>query len=795
MSTPTDRQTYRPLESVLTRNGLRYWEYDIPAHRLYRSQLVQDEIGFSAYKENVPESYVEEGVIHPDYAQKYLDFYHALQRGENGRLVFRSMLESGEWGWLDISYEVICDGDGRPIRAIGAGGPVSSPEEQVDFFKTMQQQQHILELLLKSAATYEFEFLTFVDGKTQKCLSFSSTLPENVQTFDNYSETLMYEATHLPYEDPQKLQREISWEAISSALERNGAYSVSASIRTPDGGLRRKLYSFYYIDREKKYILGSAKDVTEIYNAEQEYVGKLHKAMLAAEAASLAKSNFLSNLSHDIRTPMNAILNLTNLALEDMDDSSRLRSDLDKIKLSGGFLLGLINDILDMSRIESGRMKLTPKVYTARRFENYLESVMKPLFAAKNIRFAADLRNGVPALYVDELRFNQIFFNILSNAAKYTPEDGLVTLTMRFSPIGDGRQRGEFKITDNGIGMSEEFVKKAFEPFERESSDGSCAGTGLGLSITNSVVRAFGGEIGIESAKGKGTSVSITMDLPVPTKEQLAKAALSEKLQKLHDIGSGMEGRVLIAEDHPLNREVIVRLLKKLNIEATCVENGEKALETLRASEPGYYQMVLMDLRMPVMDGITATRAIRTLDDKRLAAIPIAALTADAFNEDMERCMSAGMDAFLSKPVNINELSGVLQKMLGGGHRRHSKILLVDDSVVNVAILEELLKDDFEILTAADGTTALELLEKTENIAAVITDLQMPLMDGMELISRIRANCLFDKVAIIANTQYGAPEQEERLLLLGADDFVYKPFSPALVISRLYNVLKKYRDK
>ena len=519
---------------------------------------------------------------------------------------------------------------------------------------------------------------------------------------------------------------------------------------------------------------------------------ELEIAVRKAVQASRSKSDFLSNMSHDIRTPMNAIINLTNLAREDIHNETLLLSDLDKIKISSDFLLSLINDILDMSRIENRQFQLSPKVYTAQRFVNYLNSLMAPLFSAKDIRFVIDIEKRIPAIYVDEVRFNQIFFNVLSNAAKYTPNGGTVTFSTKILQFDESHFHGAFSITDTGIGMSEAFLSKAFEPFEREKAVEAYVGTGLGLSITKAIVDAMGGTIELKSTKGKGTTVTIVLDLPLPDANMLSASLQREKMDEIHALGFEYSGKVLVAEDHPLNQEIITRLLQRKGFSVECVENGALAVERIKTSPDDTYLFILMDIRMPVMDGLTATKQIRELENRLTATIPIIAMTADAFVEDRNRCLAAGMDAYISKPVNLSELLGIIKKILDEQNiRKRPKILVVDDVEVNIAVVKAALENEFDVLTATNGPAALQYLAERTDIIAVITDIQMPGMNGLELIERIRADSRLDNISILANTQYGDPRQEEQLLLSGTDDFVYKPTTPSILLTRLYNILKR----
>ena len=534
-------------------------------------------------------------------------------------------------------------------------------------------QQHTLMQIVDRVVGMDYELLGIISLDTEMVQFYKQSPIEReheVARFIHYPTIYVKFLKELisPEELPQMVEAN-SLDVIKRELEKQELYSTSAKM-TVDGRTAIKKWTYSYLDGQRTNIVYTRTDVTDVVQSRQKEQEVLERALIQAKRANNAKTEFLSRMSHDIRTPMNAIINLTELAADDVADRGKLLSDLDKIKMSGNFLLGLINDILDMSRIESGKMMLTPKVYRLEHFEGYLDSVLAPLFASKNIRFTLTPSDLVPALYVDEVRFNQIFFNVLSNAAKYTPAGGSVTMKAHAVPRGDGMVYMEFVITDTGIGMNEEFLKKAFAPFERESAVSAYTGTGLGLSITKAIVEAFGGKIELQSKQGCGTTVKITMTLSVPEISDLGGVNASAAPRGALGNTASSEGRILVAEDHPLNREVITRLLQKHSFEAVCVENGKEALEAVKNSKKGRYRLVLMDVRMPVMDGIAATKAIRGLPDAELASIPIVAMTADAFLEDRTRCLEAGMDGYLSKPVNVAEMIALLDKILDAAPKR-----------------------------------------------------------------------------------------------------------------------------
>lgn len=383
--------------------------------------------------------------------------------------------------------------------------------------------------------------------------------------------------------------------------------------------------------------------------------------------ATNAKSEFLSNMSHDIRTPMTAILNLTDLSLEEIEQPELLKEDLSKIKVSGHYLLGLLNDVLDMSRIESGKMTLKPSVYTHTEFVDYMDSMTTPLCKQRGIRFDWDKGTTGYDVYVDITRFNQVFYNILSNAIKYTPEGGSVSLLVKNNHVKDGVLYCDFVIQDTGIGMSEEFQKKLFVPFERAENVHAYNGTGLGLSITKQIVELMNGTIHVDSELGKGTTVTLTLPMPIATEEQ-CRASLSNSNAVKTDKSACKEEkqsiRILLAEDHQLNQEIITRLLKKKNYEVESTSDGTEALSAFSDSSVGYYAAVIMDIRMPIMDGLSAAQAIRELDRPDAKTIPIIAMSANAYDEDVKKSLDAGMNVHLSKPIEPEKLYETLAQLI-----------------------------------------------------------------------------------------------------------------------------------
>ena len=389
----------------------------------------------------------------------------------------------------------------------------------------------------------------------------------------------------------------------------------------------------------------------------------LEEALAKAQRASHVKTMFLNNMSHDIRTPMNAIIGFTNLAASHLDDQDQARDYLNKISASSSHLLGLINDVLDMSRIESGKVVIDELPCSLPQVMRDLHSMIQPDLETKRLNFRLDDSALLhPNVVCDRLRLNRVLLNVLSNALKFTPAGGdiSVVVTERPGPAPDTAFYG-FRIQDTGIGMAPEFLERIFEPFERErtSTVSGIEGAGLGMSITRNLTELMKGQIVVESEKGKGSVFTCTFPFRLSEEPEGAEAEEDED-------GEPLAGRrILLAEDNELNQEIAVTILEEAGCIMDVAADGAEAVGKVRGSSNDPYDLILMDIQMPVMDGIEATKAIRALDDPRLAGLPIVAMTANAFAEDRQRVLSAGMDGHLGKPIDVDKLFSTLQNILG----------------------------------------------------------------------------------------------------------------------------------
>ena len=380
---------------------------------------------------------------------------------------------------------------------------------------------------------------------------------------------------------------------------------------------------------------------------------------IQATAANVAKSEFLSRMSHDIRTPLNGIIGMSYLAREQYNPPKTVDC-LAKIDTSSKFLLGLVNDILDMAKAESNKIELHPEPYTLKVFSAYLDAVIRPLCAEKNqtLVFSADPEGSFVPL-MDPLRVNQIFFNLLSNAVKYTPEGGTIFCSMKEHLNSAGRMVMEGEVRDNGIGMSQEFQKVLFEPFTQEGRSDvlKTRGSGLGLAIVKRMLDLMGAEITVRSSPGEGTVFTLRGEFDcIPAGEEareLPHTAPDDygRLDGLH---------VLLCEDHPLNQEIAKSLLREKNMLVTTADNGQDGVEVFARSPEGFFSVVLMDIRMPLMNGYEAAEHIRALERPDAGTTPIIAMTADAFADDVKRCLTSGMSGHISKPVEPEKLYGAI---------------------------------------------------------------------------------------------------------------------------------------
>ena len=417
--------------------------------------------------------------------------------------------------------------------------------------------------------------------------------------------------------------------------------------------------------RSRKELADKEKSRLELQQANEKLDNNraaLADALAAAEHSSRAKTVFLNNMSHDIRTPMNAIIGFTALARSHIDDSELVQDYLSKITVSSQHLLSLINDVLDMSRIESGKITIHDSEVHLPDVIQDIRTIMQESVTSKQLGFSIDIHEMIHEdILIDKLRLEQILLNILSNAVKFTPAGGKISFTVTEQPSEEaGMTAFEFRISDTGIGMSEEFQKTIFEAFTREqtSTVSGIQGTGLGMAITKNIVDVMQGTITLHSVEGEGSEFTVCL----PCKIAEAAAVRAEKEETELPDFSGKT--VLLAEDNEMNQLIATAILEEMGLTVEIAENGEIALNMLKEAAADHYSIVLMDIQMPVMNGYDATKAIRALDDKKKASIPIVAVTANAFEEDRQLAFAAGMNGHLAKPYDIGQIRDTINGLI-----------------------------------------------------------------------------------------------------------------------------------
>ena len=382
------------------------------------------------------------------------------------------------------------------------------------------------------------------------------------------------------------------------------------------------------------------------------------EASRKAREAGEVKNTFLANMSHDIRTPMNAILGFSDIIAKHPDDETVVRDAVAKIHASGDILMKIINDVLDLSKIESGKLQVEETVTDLQQLSANLEKMLEYSMEKGGIKFEVISEIENPYVWCDVTKLQQVLVNILNNAVKFTPEGGKITLQYQQEPVEDGRAEYQITVRDTGIGMDEEFQKHAFEAFERErtSTESKIEGTGLGLAIVQKLVDLMDGQATIHSKRGQGTTIIIKLSLKIAD-----QAKLQTEVSGRRTVSDLTGTRILLVEDNDLNAEIATEILTSRGFLVERAENGRICVECLEQAESDYYQIILMDIQIPVMNGYDAAKKIRSMSDVDKAFIPIIAMTANAFEEDHRRAVQAGMDGFVIKPVEVDKLMQEIQ--------------------------------------------------------------------------------------------------------------------------------------
>ena len=542
--------------------------------------------------------------------------------------------------------------------------------------RSILQDQKRLRVI--NALGHAYASISLVNLKTEEIEILKSS--ENVKPDQKgdvlskaHQEELIRQVIAEPFQEAYWKFVDIS--TVAKRLEERETLSFTA--RTVDERWMTMIIVPQGYDKDGKLctVLVANRDVTEEKEREIAQDRNLRNALAAAEHANRAKTVFLNNMSHDIRTPMNAVIGFTALATAHIDNKELVLDYLKKIHISGQHLLSLINDVLDMSRIENGSVRIEYTVVHLPDILHDLKTIIQESVHSKQQELYIDTQDVLHEdIITDKLRLTQVLLNISSNAVKFTPVGGTVNIRVSEKPCRrDGCTTVVFSVKDNGIGMSPEFREQVFDSFTREHTvtENGIGGTGLGMAITKNIVDMLGGTIQVESEVGRGTEFTVMLECEIsgttvkeePDPEQ--REPLKNEKQKIRaEIQRRYEGKkVLLVEDNELNREIATAIMEEIGLDVDCVEDGTDAVNIMSSAEGRKYDLIFMDIQMPKMDGYTATREIRTLNDPKCANIPIIAMTANAFEEDRKKAIKAGMNAHIAKPISADIILENLERM------------------------------------------------------------------------------------------------------------------------------------
>ena len=497
----------------------------------------------------------------------------------------------------------------------------------------------------------DYEIIGLIDKNTGYYTNFESKASGLSVETDNqpYDEIIVSKLKSLITESEyEKSLKALSLKTIIENLEKQDTYLCKFPIKLDN---QWRMWKYSYLDSSKTTIFLSLSDITSVIQTELNQKALLTTALDQARHANMLKTEFLSRMSHEIRTPMNAIIGMTNLALDSISDQKSVEDCLSKIGISAKFLLSLINDILDMSRIESGKVFLKEEEVNIQNFINDINCIFTTQAADKKINYSCIFVNELEPFYIfDSMKVQQILINIIGNAMKFTKAHGKVSLKIKQERVNKNAALVRFIISDNGIGISKEFLPNLFNVFEQEHTgfSSSYRGTGLGLAICKNLIELMNGTISVTSNLGQGTEFNILLKFKIPeTKITLQK--INEKPQ-LKDYNLLKNKKILLCEDHELNIEVAKRLLESKGIIVEIAKNGQEGFEKFVKAPEYYFDAILMDIRMPILNGLEATSKIRKINSKYATSIPIIAMSANAFEEDVEKSINMGMNVHIAKP-------------------------------------------------------------------------------------------------------------------------------------------------
>ncbi len=788
-------------------NKIYQFIYHLDTKTVEQEDSLVETYGLKRFYENMPYSFVEE-IVNEEDQESYIAMYERITAGEQFATCDFRVKCSTIWSRVNLFREnmdsPIVRGYVQDITAPYRYVEEQREEKEIEKIRRMSLEREALQLMRGINDSFDMVIFANLSKNTYHMMSYDRFLNRSAENEGIFDDLIEVGVSTVPDTFKESFANAFSRKSLLEAQkEGKGDVYLEHQQYDEQGGIHWVATQVLFVDNpydEDIIEITLSKNIDDRVQAETEQREKLRDALMLAETANNAKTQFLSSMSHDIRTPMNAIIGMTTLASKHLDDKEYMKSCLSKMALASNHLLTLINDVLDISKVESGKMSLNPIVFSMADTVTNLVNIVRQQVSAKGLKFDVRVHNiKKEHLFADELRLNQIFINILSNAVKYTPEGGYVSMDISEEFIAgvSDRIRVIYVVKDTGIGMSKEFQEHMFESFSRANPEqfGDIQGSGLGLTISKTMIDMMGGTIECESEPGKGSTFTVVLELPIAEK-------IMDDL-----ILPPME--VLLVDDDVIFLESAANTLMQLGFSPECVDNGQQAVEkSIHRHEIGKdYPVIIVDWQMPGMNGIETIRQIRA---KVGPTVSIIVISAYEWHDIEALAKEAGADGFISKPFfpsnvyeNMTRILGLRtdvkddsvldtwQPNLDGMH-----ILVAEDNDMNWEIAEEIL-NIYHVTTvrAEDGRKCVEILENSQDgeFDLVLMDIKMPFMDGYEATTAIRnSNREYVKnIPIVAMTADAFSEDIQKCKMVGMNAHIAKPLS----ISNLIAVLEAEYQK
>ncbi|MEG0762613.1 MAG: response regulator [Oscillospiraceae bacterium] len=660
--------------------------------------------------------------------------------------------------------------------------------------------------IVDSVVNLDYDYLALLDAITDKYTIFAKTVSNtplpafNVSNYEN--EVRQFAKNFLVEEDIEQNIHDMSYQNLFEQLEKQKTYTTYCRVKESDGSISHKKLQFSYLDKPRKKIIVARSDITDIYNDEQRKNEALRDALLAAKQANAAKSEFLSRMSHEIRTPMNTIIGMSALAAGSVNDPEQVSEYLSKVGISARFLLSLINDILDMSRIESGKIFIRREIIPFEEFINGINSICNAQAQQKGVEYEAIITSFTQDDYIgDAMKLQQILVNIISNAIKFTSTGGKVQFIVHQEKISNDEALMKFIINDTGVGINENFLPYLFEPFEQAHTGTTTpySGTGLGLAICKNLVDLMDGKISVNSIEGVGSEFVVEVKLGISEKVKSAENQKNEiQFENL---------KALIVDDDIIICRHTQEILIDMRMNAEFVVSGAKAVEAVRnkCAKKENYDIIIVDWKMPDMDGIETAREIRKILGPEVTIIIMTAYDWAAIEVEAKK---AGVNMLITKPLFKSSLCSAFKKIYsdksGASNQitrmdydfTGKRVLLVEDHLLNIEVAKKLLSNKhLEVEVAENGLRAIEIFAQkpSKYFDVILMDIRMPIMDGLTAAKSIRQMRKTDAktIPIIAMTANAFEEDIEKTKIAGMDAHLAKPIEPEILYRTIQNFLKK----